>query len=314
MSTVVLDGLTVKGPDGTIGDKDAADVLFTQLEHTWQWSPEVTKYLREELECETAHDLLTAFRTPGDWSDCYKADIKLAADPAKQVKRGKRARVAQCHEKLMSTQKEAADIKAKGEEAVDFDIPLKSDVIRKMNEAFWNRHKITSPLKKIPGDLLISRLYKELDKRCLHVTDLPKIKGVVWERKAESRKEKVADQLYLERTPDAQEESRPQTVRAYLECMEMCMLALAIVGAKPFDPAPKEAETRETDPSDYVNFPYQHSVDYLHQANTFVTDAQQVHSAAQVYQMLKRRDIEERSEMGGEDPHREYPVSALRGL
>ncbi len=35
MASVTLDGLVVKGPDGNIGDKDAADILFAQLESQW---------------------------------------------------------------------------------------------------------------------------------------------------------------------------------------------------------------------------------------------------------------------------------------
>ena len=42
MASVTLDGLVVKGPDGNIGDKDGADILFAQLESQWQWGPEVT--------------------------------------------------------------------------------------------------------------------------------------------------------------------------------------------------------------------------------------------------------------------------------
>ena len=35
MATVTIDGLVVKGPEGNIGDKDAADILFAQLESQW---------------------------------------------------------------------------------------------------------------------------------------------------------------------------------------------------------------------------------------------------------------------------------------
>ena len=36
MARVMIDGLAVKAPAGTIGDKDAADILFAQLETQWQ--------------------------------------------------------------------------------------------------------------------------------------------------------------------------------------------------------------------------------------------------------------------------------------
>ncbi len=204
----MLDGLVVEGPAGAIGQKDQADNLYAALEAKWGWGPEVTKYLREELECETLHDLLGALKSARDWDEFYRADIKLPAGA--QVSRTKRSRVSQCHEHLIKTQKTAADIKAKGEEAVDFDKLLGTEIIKKKIQAFWDRHRLNAPIKKMPGDTLISRTSKEIERRFLHVTDLMKIKGVIWERRAETKKEKVGEQLYMERTPDSQDEDRAE--------------------------------------------------------------------------------------------------------
>ncbi len=253
---VTLDGLTVAGPTGVHGDAGAADAVMKRLEKDWGWGPAVTKYLREELGCETLHDLLANFRTDEDWREFYAADIKDGT--GKKVNRTMRGRVSQCHDSLKKTQREAAEIKAKGEEAIEFEKPLGSEVLSNLLAAFWERHKLLTPLKKMPGDLLISRIFKELEKRFMHVTDLMKIKGVIWERKAETTKEQVGEHLYVERTPEQQDEVRDETVRNYLEVMEMYMLALAIVGAQKISPPPSKPETQESDPSDYVIFPVGH--------------------------------------------------------
>ena len=188
-SGLVIDGQPIAGPDGVHADATVANEIFANLERQWSWGTHVTKYLREELECETIHDLLNAFKSEQDWTDFCRADLKH--DAGKQISRTRRSRVSQCHEKLIKTQKQAADIKAKGEEAVDFDKPLGSEKLKKMHEAFWNRHRLTTPVTKMPGDLLISRLWKELGKRFLHQTDLLRIKGVMWERTSETTKKKA---------------------------------------------------------------------------------------------------------------------------
>ncbi len=99
-------------------------------------------------------------------------------------------------------------------------------------------------------------MYKELDKRLLHITDLLKVKGVAWERRSNPKDKALGDNLYTRELPVDQDEERPETVRAYLEVMEMYLFALAIVGSEPVDPQPAEAEERHKDPSDYVVFPY----------------------------------------------------------
>ncbi len=216
--------LALVGPAGTVGDDGAADTLYKALEMQWGWGPEITQHLRQEQRCETLRDLLHNFESDDDWKEFFRADIKQGADAAKQVARKHRGRVSQLHEQLLKTQKQAADIKAKGEEAVEFEKPLGSEILKDKHRIFWARHKITIHIKKMPGDLLISRIVKELDKRFMHVTDLMKIKGVIWERQSESKKEKGGENLYSERTPDQQDEERTEIVRNYLDVIEMYML------------------------------------------------------------------------------------------
>ena len=90
------------------------------------------------------------------------------------------------------------------------------------------------------------------------------------------------------------ETARPHTVGAYLAGLRMYMLALAIWGSKPFEPPPQNEETRETKPEHYVHFPWQFSLDYCHRAQKFASDALEELPAKSVYEMVKKRDEEER--------------------
>ncbi len=60
---LAIDGQALGGPQGKIGDKDAADALVLALETKWGWGPEVFKFLRIELEVETLHDFVAASET-----------------------------------------------------------------------------------------------------------------------------------------------------------------------------------------------------------------------------------------------------------
>ena len=296
MAALTIDGQPISGPGGVVGDRSSAEALFKALQDKYQWGEAITKYLVEEMELETAHDLVGAFRSEKDWNDFYAADIKEGAgSAAKQVPRGKRARVSQAHDNAVKAQTTAATIRDRGEEASDLDKPLKSEIIKSMIKAFWERYHLTPAIGKMPGDYLISRTHKEIEARFLHITDLLKIRGLQSERKNVSHKKKVADNLYTESEPAALDEDRPETIRALLECIEMYMLTLAIVGAKKVELAPQVPEVRDSDPADYVHFPYQYSLDYTIRAQEFVNDALQVHKADVVFAMLKKRDFDERS-------------------
>ncbi len=74
---LAIDGQALGGPQGKIGDKDAADALVLALETKWGWGPEVFKYLRIELEVETLHDFVAAFQTDRDWDELNAAVLEL---------------------------------------------------------------------------------------------------------------------------------------------------------------------------------------------------------------------------------------------
>ena len=285
-----FDGLALVGPARPA--KEAVDALYAKLEQDYGWGTEVSTYLREEMTIESLHDVLHSFKHDEDWREFYAADIKLSS--GKQVPRAQRSRVSQLHEKLKKNQDQAQAIRDKGEEAVELEKPLGTEVLARMRRAFWSRYRIKIHISKMPGDLLLSRISKELEKQFLHVTDLMKIKGVVWERQSEAKKEQVGTNFYTDVRPENQDEVRADTVWNYLDVIEMYLLAMSIVGATPITPQPGAEEDMASDPSDYVVFPYQWALNYKGRAQAFVKAALKKHTPTQVFEMLKDRDRAER--------------------
>ena len=204
------------------------DAMHAELERIWQWPKSLSKWLCEEEEIKCPEDFLAAFKTDRDWDRFNDQTIKDADKQNKVIGRGMKARVARTHAAIQDAQAQAEKQKQLGEDSKDLDVLLDAKDIKDMILRIWARHKVKFPSDQMPGDLLLSRVVRELERRFLHVTDVLKIKGVDLERRAQAKKQEVGKGLTF--TQDAQdtEAERPQTVTAYLAAVRMYMLALAI--------------------------------------------------------------------------------------
>ncbi len=292
---LTIDGQVIQGPRGGSPAAEVVNKMFTDFETLYDWPASVSKYLKEVVGIKTTYDFITAFRTEKDWDKFFDAEIR---EGQIAVGRGVKGRVVQAFEAIVDAQKLAAKNKALGEDNADLDVPLGSGEIKAQIVRFWSKHKVKPPSAKFPGDLLISRLTREMDRRFLHLADMYKVKGIETERRAQSKKHELGHGLQFNQDAAEVEELRPSTVSGYLDGMDMYMLGLAIWGSKPLDNAPDPVanpETRDTNPEDYVHFPWQFSIDYCHRANKFSMDALAVLPTDQVLAMLEKRDREERS-------------------
>ena len=77
------------------------------------------------------------------------------------------------------------------------DTPLDSADIKGMWRRFWDRHKLTIVLEAMPGDLLLSRIFRETQKRFLKITELFKIKGVKWERRNHKTEKQIGENMHV---------------------------------------------------------------------------------------------------------------------
>ena len=293
MTSLTVSGIAAAAPAAMPKAADA-DAMYAELERVWQWPKALSKFLREEEDIWCPEDFVAAFKTDRDWDRFNDREIKDTDNSNRVIGRGMKGRVFRAHEALKEAQEQASKLKHIGEDSKDLDVILDSKDIKEMIARFWHRHKISFPTDEMPGDLLLSRVAREMERRFLHLTDVLKVKGVDVERRAQTKKTDIGKGLTYTAEAKELDASRPETVAAYLAALRMYTLALAIWGAKGRDPAPTDAETRETNPEDYVHFPWQFSLDYVHRADRFVSAALGELSAAEVFRMLKKRDEEER--------------------
>lgn len=252
---LIIDGQQVRGPRRGTPTAQTTAALYTELDADNSWDKAISTYLKEVVEIKSVYDFLTAFKTDKDWDNFFDAEIKDAGGRA--LGRGAKGRVLQAYEVIKDARDAAARIKTQGEDTRDLDAPLKSDG----ND---------QPIFKVPGDALISRVAKEREWRFLHITDVLKVKGVETERRAQARKQEVGKRLPYTQPAGAVAESRPETVTCYLNALGMYMLAVAVWGSKLRDPPGHNGapvvETRDADPENYVEFPWQSSINFFHRA------------------------------------------------
>ncbi len=294
-SQLVIRGVQVQTPDGPVQQADI-DAFYAKLEMSFApWPKAMSTYMREEMEIFGPEDLVAAFRTDRDWDRFNDAQIKDPANQDKNVSRGARARVLRAFQSIKEADDRAAKQRQLGEDSADLDVMLDAKDLKEMCKSFWTRHKMIFKGDEMPGDQLLSRIVREMERRFLHNTDVLKVKGVNVERRAQGKHKALGD-TGLYRKEDAAEVvvQRPQTAPAYLSGLRMYMQRLAIWVSKQMDPQPRDAENRESKPEKYVNFPWQFAYDYCHRARKFADDALEELPAKDVFQMVKKRDEEER--------------------
>ena len=110
--------------------------------------------------------------------------------------------------------------------------------LRTVKIQFWKRYKLRYPTEVMPGDQILSRLYRELDKRMLTVYDVWKAKTLMHQVSTSIKRKQVADGLFT--YEDEQDKEPVRSVDTYLSSLYVYLLALAIVGTNKVEDAPAE--------------------------------------------------------------------------
>ena len=133
---------------------------------------------------------------------------------------------------------------------------------------FWMRYKLKYPSEVCPSDQLLSRCYRELDKRLLTVYDIWKVKTLLHQVMSTKKRKKVGTDLYtFEDDPDTAPESH--VVDRYLSLLHTYLLAMSIAGSsKP--PGPPPDENFGGDSTKFVKVPWDIMQAYLFRASRAV--------------------------------------------
>lgn len=145
----------------------------------------------------------------------------------------------------------------------DLDELLGGKELADLRANYYGRHRQYLPPQRTPGDRLVSRLKRELDKRCVTLFDLTLIQTQSAQRAARKIKRKLASagsvSLFAEEEQVDDhlnvEKFDPFTFDGFLTLLMIYLTALAIAGCTRRHGAPEAAESATSDPILYVEVP-----------------------------------------------------------
>jgi hypothetical protein len=166
---------------------------------------------------------------------------------------------------------------------------LLSDVdLKEVKIQFWKRYKLKYPAEITPCDQIISRCFREVDKRLLTVYDIWKVRSLKYQVTTSRKRKQVGDGLFtfedeahMETNHDAEE---------YLAKLHTYLLATAITGTVKRKSAPIE-EAFGADSIQFVTAPWDVLQAYYFRAAAAAAEIPEASRAA----WLERTDIAERA-------------------
>ena len=188
------------------------------------------------------------FTKPEEVGPALVDQLKNIDKPLAQVAKVRRAWAA-C--KAYVSSREASRSRAATD---DLDEVLAGKELVDIKNAFFRRYRMTYPPDLLPSDRLVSRLYREIQKRCLTMKDVLTVFTLFQQKTQSPKRQRVAEGLYV--GVDTEEAARRQkTCSDYLDALYIYCLALAMAGCSPIEPAPTAAEVLGVDACDYVEVP-----------------------------------------------------------
>ena len=172
--------------------------------------------------------------------------------------------------------------------AAELDDLLDEADLRNVKINFWKRYKLRYPAEIMPCDQLVSRCYREVEKRLLTVYDMWKVRSLMHQVTSSKKRKQVGDGLY---TFEEEAQAPLQfSAATYLMHLHTYLLALAITGSVKKSGAPAE-ETMGSDPTQFVDAPWDALEEYYFRA---VRSAAAIPEASRLA-WLERTDMAERA-------------------
>ena len=135
----------------------------------------------------------------------------------------------------------------------ELDDLLEETDLRGVKVQFWKRYKLRYPADIMPSDQIISRCYREADKRLLTVFDVWRVRSLKHQVTTTRKRKQVGDGLFT-----FEEDNNVEThhnANAYLARLHIYLLAIAITGSVKKSGAPIE-ETFGSDSVEHVAAPW----------------------------------------------------------
>jgi hypothetical protein len=264
-------------------DQGSKEETFTTLASDFGFDDKV-KRLFLEGRMETLEDFRFYFTDEKEIDIFVAAEKSLVgAEQKLQIARVRRAWAAVRQSGLRKENRNTVSSVA------ELDDLLEESTLRDVKVNFWKRYKAKYPVEVTPSDQLLSRCYREMDKRLLTVYDVWKVKTLLHQVTSTKKRKQVGTDLYtFEDDADATVGTRG--VEKYLATLHTYLLALSIAGSNKMEGAPPE-EAFGNDATKFVKVPWDVLQSYYFRASR---SAMLVPEVSRL-QWLEERDIAERS-------------------
>ena len=263
-------------------EKGSKEATFKGLVEDFSLDPKVLALL-EASKLESLEDFRFYF------ADEKELDAFVAEDKSIQGKE-LRIQVARLRRAWVSVRQTALKREAKlsTSTVAEMDDLLGEADLRSIKVNFWKRYRLRYPAEIMPCDQIISRCYRELDRRLLTVYDVWKMRSLKHQVTVSRKRKQVGDGLFTFEEEGHDEPHRD--VRMYLANLYTYLLALAIAGSARRSDAPSE-ESFGSDSVSFVATPWDVLQAYYFRAVEAVAAIQEASKAA----WLERVDLAERA-------------------
>ena len=170
----------------------------------------------------------------------------------------------------------------------ELDVFLEEGTLREVKVQFWRRYKTKYPVDVNPSDQLLSRCYRELDKRLLTVFDIWKVKNLLHQVMSTKKRRQVGTDLYT--FEEEAEVTVGYGVDEYLARLYTYLLALSVAGSNKVPGSPNE-EVFVNDSAKFVKVPWDVLQAYHFRATRTVALLPEASRLA----WLEQRDVSERA-------------------
>jgi len=264
-------------------DKGGKEATFTALAKDFTFDDKI-----KDLFLKGPMDNLEDFRYY--FADEKEVDAFVASEDALkgpelkiQIARVRRAWAAVRHNGLRKESRNTVSSVA------ELDDLLEEGTLREVKVQFWKRYKVKYPVEVNPSDQLLSRCYREMEKRLLTVYDVWKVKTLRHQVMTTKKRRQVGTDLYMFED-EAEVKPEAHGVEKYLAMLHTYLLALSIAGSSKVQGAPVE-EAFGSDSTKFVKVPWDVLQSYHFRASRTVMAVPEATRLA----WLEERDIADRS-------------------
>ena len=221
---------------------------FKEMATKFSIDPKVIDWMMDPagLGATTLSDFLFCVKDAGEISD-LTTTIMTAKGIDNAEKWATTSRIRQAWTALKDATDQAGVVRKRGVDQTDLDELLHQDDLDDLVQVFWNRYKMVFPPEINPGDVLVSRLHREITKRILSVREVERVKSQQQQRMSSRKKQKVCEGIELLTGQADDEWDAIGDVQGYLLKLWTLMVAYAVAGCKPLTHAPaagKEAKDK----------------------------------------------------------------------